>query len=227
MKNRTIYIVALCFIVFNIEAQTKLDSTAVKNQQLINGIKNRINTIENIGNPNDANSTQINELKAKLKVQQDTIAYLKKIIAESTAKYTKNYINSKSNKELNAELNNSAVTVKNLGLCNCVRLFFKPYQTVLNYKEFNSIDSIVSLLHSKPSAKLKIEGHADKSGAEKINVELSKKRVLALKEYLLNTAKVGSDKIITEWHGSAMPNVDATSADSQFLNRRIEIILFD
>ena len=119
MKNKSIILASLCFIVFNGIAQTKADSTAIKNQQLINGIKNRINTIENIGNSNFDCDKQINDLTAKIRLQQDTITKLKKLSdlnkdLASQKKYTNNYINSKSDKELNNELNNNDFVNKNI-----------------------------------------------------------------------------------------------------------------
>ena len=230
MKNKSIILASLCFIVFNGIAQTKADSTAIKNQQLINGIKNRINTIENIGNSNFDCDKQINDLTAKIRLQQDTITKLKKLSdlnkdLASQKKYTNNYINSKSDKELNNELNNNDFVNKNIGSCNCVRLFFKPYQTELNYKEFTQIDSMLNICKSNTNLKLKLVGHADKTGDESINLELSEKRVIALKNYLLNNTNMNAGRVITEWHGSAIPSQDASSSDKQFLNRRIEIML--
>jgi len=104
-------------------------------------------------------------------------------------------------------------------------LFFKPYQTELNYKEFVGVDSIFNICKLNPSAKLKLIGHADKTGDETTNLELSRKRVLALKNYILNNTDISKERIITEWHGSAIPTQDASSSDKQFLNRRVEIML--
>ena len=98
MKNRIVNLLAFCFIIFNLTAQTKVDSTSIKNQQLINGIKNRINTIENIGNPDNNCAKKVNDLTAKVKAQQDTITNLRKELNEqsnkiSLIKYTGKYLN--------------------------------------------------------------------------------------------------------------------------------------
>jgi len=232
MKNRIVNLLAFCFIIFNLTAQTKVDSTSIKNQQLINGIKNRINTIENIGNPDNNCAKKVNDLTAKVKAQQDTITNLRKELNEqsnktSLIKYTGKYLNNKSDKELNNELNNNASVNKDIGSCNCVRLFYKPYQTELNYKEFIQIDSILNICKLNLSYKLKLVGHADKTGDESTNLELSEKRVIALRNYLLKSANLSADRVITEWHGSAIPSQDVASPDKQFLNRRVEIILFE
>ena len=90
---------------------------------------------------------------------------------------------------------------------------------------FPEIDSIANLLNSKPTLKIKLVGHSDKTGTETNNVFLSKSRVDNLKNYYIKEKKISASKIITEWHGSAIPSKDAMDNDKQFLNRRVEIYL--
>ena len=54
-------LLSICFSAFCI-AQTPADSTAIKNQLLIEQLKNRINTIDNIGNGTNAFQKQIDEI---------------------------------------------------------------------------------------------------------------------------------------------------------------------
>lgn len=56
------------------------DSTSIKNQQLIEQLKNRINTIDNIGNGTNAFQKQIDEMKIELARQNDSIVKLLNII---------------------------------------------------------------------------------------------------------------------------------------------------
>ena len=80
MRNN-ILILAICFSTFCI-AQTPTDSTAIKNQLLIEQLKNRINTIDNIGNGTNAFQKQIDEMKVEMRRQNDSIVKLLNIINE-------------------------------------------------------------------------------------------------------------------------------------------------
>lgn len=73
------FIAAICCTTVTI-AQTSSDSTTIKNQQLIEQLKNRINTIDNIGNGTNAFQKQIDEMKIEMARQNDSIVKLLNII---------------------------------------------------------------------------------------------------------------------------------------------------
>jgi uncharacterized coiled-coil protein SlyX len=228
MKS-SFFIALFSLFALQLKSQSTGDSIHTENQQLINSLNNRLTAIENIGNGDNPYVNEIKKLKAQVKIQNDSIEELNRLLAQlkkSPFDKKNGGINEMSDKDLNASLNKSSVTSQQLGACNCFRLFYKPYQTELDFNSFSELDSLVNICKNNSRTKLKIVGHADKSGDEKENRVLSEKRVVALKNYLA-VKGIASDKIIIEWHGSAMPDVDAKDADKQFLNRRAEVIVLN
>ena len=203
-----------------------VDSTIIKNQKLITDLRYRISAIEN---ENNSNITQeLEGLKRKNKRQQDSIVVLNEIIRKInkknlTEKYSQNITVDVN--ELNNDLKNNSFVLSELGNCNCVRLYYKSGQTEIDYSKFKELDSIANICLNNDKYKLKLVGHADKSGSEAVNVNLSRSRVNFLKNYLVTVKKIPSKNIITEWHGSNMPAKDSIKIDYQFLNRRTEVFL--
>jgi outer membrane protein OmpA-like peptidoglycan-associated protein len=240
------FIIAIFFAMVGV-AQTPADSTAIKNQQMIEQLKNRINTIDNIGNGTNAFQKQIDELKVEMARQNDSIVKLLNIINE-LKKYaatsslnnqnTKTYIsrgkndneNIVSSKSLNDndynELNKSeAVYQEYIANCNCLPILYKPYQVELNFKTINSLNEVIKNYESNSKHKIVIVGHADKSGSEQTNMSLSKQRAEKLKSYLIIASdKIKKDDISIEWYGSSKP-IKNLPENKKELNRRTEIIL--
>lgn len=236
---------AICFSVFCF-AQTPIDSTAIKNQELIEQLKNRINTIDNIGNGTNAYQKQIDELKIEVRRQNDSITKLLNIINE-LKKYaaTNNSTNPSSKSVLSVGSNNEGVISSKtlndndynemskadgafqeyMASCNCSPILYKPYQVELNFKTISSLNEIIKNYESNSKHKIVIIGHADKSGSEQTNISLSKQRAEKLKSYLIIASdKIKKEDISIEWHGSSQP-IKNLPDNKKELNRRTEILL--
>ncbi len=238
-------ITAFClFSLGNVKAQ-KDDSTAIKNQQLIEQLKNRINAIDNIGNGTNSFQKQMDELKAELARQNDSITKLLKIITDlkqhAPSNYTPQKVNTKlvlnsendvllsaktlSDKQYNELFKSEAFYREYVSGCNCSAIFYKPYQVELNFKTIAELDQLIKNYESNSNRKITIVGHADKSGDESKNVILSKQRAENLKKYLIIASdKIKKENIIIEWEGSSKP-IQNLPEDKQQLNRRVEISL--
>ena len=202
-------------------AQSNQDSLALKNKILIEQLRQRIAVIEN---PNGI----INELKDKDRKSQDSIKVLNEMLrVANEKKLTEKYKNGKQvdANELNNDLRNNILALSELGDCHCVRIYYNANQTEVNYNSFKELDSIATALTENPSLKLKLVGHADKSGQEQYNMVLSKERVTHLMNYFVSEKKIGEKRIEIEWHGSALPFKDSQDEQKQFLNRRAEVFI--
>jgi outer membrane protein OmpA-like peptidoglycan-associated protein len=74
-----------------------------------------------------------------------------------------------------------------------------------------------------PKLKLKISGHTDSAGDEKLNLKLSQDRADAIKKYLMQEFKVVDDRITSIGLGSAKPIISKEETeDHKQLNRRVE-----
>ena len=79
------------------------------------------------------------------------------------------------------------------------------------------------IISRNPNLYCWIEGHSDLFGADAFNLELSKRRSAAVKEYLTGTLRLKADKIATRGFGESKPMVLAGTVDEQAPNRRVEI----
>lgn len=82
---------------------------------------------------------------------------------------------------------------------------------------------LVFLMDRNPGLYCWIEGHTDLVGGDEFNLNLSIKRAEAVKGYLVNSAKMDPEKIVTRGFGRYEPIVITGTADDQAANRRVEI----
>lgn len=198
---RYIYVlIGTCFLLI---AKSQTDSTAIKNKQLIEDLKYRLNTIDNIGKSKTTTELELETLKLLVKQQNDSIV------------------------KLNALLNNHAISgnstvamLNNIKYgCNCEVLLYNPYQVELRYERIINWDSIISLSQHKT---IYIVGHADKSGKESKNQALSRSRAEKVKNYLVKFKNISPEKIKLKWFGSSMPIANLNECHKD-INRRVEI----
>ena len=98
---------------------------------------------------------------------------------------------------------------------------FATGSAVLTSKSKVELTKVVRALTDMPTLKLNIDGHADNTGSDKINMTLSTKRANSVKTYLIGK-KVSADRLIATGFGSAQPiDTNDTKAGRQN-NRRVE-----
>ncbi|MFK5971922.1 MAG: OmpA family protein [Flavobacteriaceae bacterium] len=86
------------------------------------------------------------------------------------------------------------------------------------------IRQIYQVLQQEADMKLKIIGHTDSDGDDKVNQQLSKKRADAVKNALVSIYKVSEDRLQTAGKGESEPVGDNTTTDGKAQNRRVEFI---
>lgn len=79
------------------------------------------------------------------------------------------------------------------------------------------------LMDRNPGLYCWIEGHTDLIGGDSYNLELSKRRASAVKEYLVESLRMDDGKIIPRGFGRSRPIIMEGDADAQSPNRRVEI----
>jgi OOP family OmpA-OmpF porin len=86
-----------------------------------------------------------------------------------------------------------------------------------------TLAQIAALLKAKPDWKLRVEGHTDNVGKAKDNLELSKKRAAAVKDFLVKKLGVATARLTSEGFGDAKP-LDSNETDAgKARNRRVEL----
>ena len=85
-------------------------------------------------------------------------------------------------------------------------------------------DDFVGLMRMNPNLKLKVIGHTDNVGKERINLRVSRARAQSVKDYLVAQG-IDKGRIIAEGVGAAEPIVPNDTAANRAKNRRVELIV--
>jgi outer membrane protein OmpA-like peptidoglycan-associated protein len=102
-------------------------------------------------------------------------------------------------------------------------LLFDYNSPVLRESARVSMLKVARLLDLNPEMFCIIDGHTDMFGGEEFNVELSRKRAEAVRDYLMGPLRLSTARIIVRGRGKAEPLVKSGSVEEQALNRRVEI----
>jgi len=106
-------------------------------------------------------------------------------------------------------------------------LEFETGKSIIRTSSFISLDELVSVLKKRSEFKLSLTGHTDNVGKPESNLNLSKNRTLAVKDYLVKKG-VEPNRIRTEWFGQTKPIAPNTTPEGRQQNRRVEMnIVFD
>ncbi len=79
------------------------------------------------------------------------------------------------------------------------------------------------LIDKNPVLYCWIEGHSDLIGGAEFNLELSRKRAAAVKDYLVTSMRMEPERIISRGFGKSKPLVIGGTPEEQAPNRRVEI----
>lgn len=103
-------------------------------------------------------------------------------------------------------------------------VYFDHGTASISDKYYDFILETAELIYELPGYKVYIKGHTDSIASAKINMELSKRRVLAVRKILTDN-KVDKNKIKISWYGETMPVSTNITAVGRSENRRVNIIL--
>ncbi|MBS1661206.1 MAG: OmpA family protein [Bacteroidetes bacterium] len=103
-------------------------------------------------------------------------------------------------------------------------ILFDANSAVIRPESAGVLKEIGTALKENPSFKVRIIGHTSSDGDDAANLELSKKRAAAVKDFLGNEWKIDGDRIETEGKGETAPIADNKTKDGRAQNRRVEFI---
>lgn len=101
-------------------------------------------------------------------------------------------------------------------------IFFEQSKPKILPESYPELNRLVQLLKQNPSIHIVIEGHTDNVGDLNANIELSKKRALGIKEYLVYNG-IDKNRIETAGYGPTKPLNDNATEEKRRANRRVEI----
>jgi len=91
---------------------------------------------------------------------------------------------------------------------------------------FPALNELAELMKQHPEWKLRIAGHTDSAGEEDYNMQLSKDRAEAVRNYL---ARQGIElrRFVVEWFGEKRPIASNETKEGKQLNRRVELEILE
>lgn len=100
-------------------------------------------------------------------------------------------------------------------------VFFAQSQSELLPESFPELNRLVKIMKDNPTIEIELDGHTDSQGNPQSNLELSEKRVEAVKQYLVSKG-VAARRITGRGFGGSQPIAPSTSEENRQLNRRVE-----
>ncbi len=91
-------------------------------------------------------------------------------------------------------------------------------------ESYGTLKEIANVLTENPTVKVKIIGHTDSDGEDAANLELSKKRSLAVKEALAKEFSIDGSRMETDGKGESLPSDKNDTAAGKANNRRVEFV---
>jgi OmpA-OmpF porin, OOP family len=101
-------------------------------------------------------------------------------------------------------------------------LLFEQGQALIDSNSYPELDQVVQMMNANEKIQIQLEGHTDSQGNPQANLELSQKRVEAVKKYLVSKG-IARDRIKTKAFGGSKPVSNESSPEARSRNRRVEM----
>jgi outer membrane protein OmpA-like peptidoglycan-associated protein len=101
-------------------------------------------------------------------------------------------------------------------------VFFERDKAAITPEAATILDSAIAAYDKCDNAPITLAGHADRSGSDKLNMSLSRRRNASVRAYLTGHGVAGA-AIISQAFGETAPRVPTSDGVSEAQNRRVEI----
>lgn len=103
-------------------------------------------------------------------------------------------------------------------------IFFDFDQVTLRAESYSELDRIAKMMTERSTMTIEIDGHADATGPEQYNLELSKRRAAAVQKYVVGKG-VDASRVTIAFFGESKPVVPNTTKENRRKNRRVEFVI--
>ncbi len=118
-----------------------------------------------------------------------------------------------------------SVTEKAVEIAAADGVFFDFNKADIKPEYNEKLDKLGKIMEENTNARLVLAGYTDGKGSEGYNLELSKRRAEAVRDYLLGKFKIDKDRITLHWYGKADPIASNQTPEGRAKNRRVVGIL--
>jgi outer membrane protein OmpA-like peptidoglycan-associated protein len=112
--------------------------------------------------------------------------------------------------------------VKNNARAIINNIFFDFNKYRLKKESYPELDRLSKFIRSNPAYRIQIDGHTDNIGTDEYNLELSKRRAEAVKDYLVSNG-IPKENFVIMGYGSSVPISGNETDTGRAKNRRVEI----
>jgi outer membrane protein OmpA-like peptidoglycan-associated protein len=91
-------------------------------------------------------------------------------------------------------------------------------------ESYATVKEIAQVLKENPADKIKIVGHTDSDGDDALNMDLSKRRAISVKNELIKTYGIETIRLETDGKGESVPLAPNDNILNKAKNRRVEFI---
>jgi outer membrane protein OmpA-like peptidoglycan-associated protein len=103
-------------------------------------------------------------------------------------------------------------------------IYFDVNKDVVKPESNGTLKEIAAVLTENPDVRIKIVGHTDSDGADAANLDLSKRRSVAVKNELVKSFAIDASRIETDGKGETVPVAANDVPANKAMNRRVEFI---
>lgn len=125
-------------------------------------------------------------------------------------------------KEINRDLFLVPIEVGEIVRLN--NIFFDFAKATLRDESIPELDRVVAILINNPSMEIQMAGHTDNVGSDDANLQLSRERAKAVKEYIVSKG-IKESRIISKGFGKTKPVSTNETEEGKQLNRRVEFTI--
>jgi outer membrane protein OmpA-like peptidoglycan-associated protein len=102
--------------------------------------------------------------------------------------------------------------------------FARNMDRIIGPQSFAILNSIASVLKSRPAVKVRIEGHTDSVGSAQVNRSLSERRANSVTNYLIKQG-IEPDRLEAVGYGPDRPIAANQTLEGRAANRRVEFVI--
>jgi len=103
---------------------------------------------------------------------------------------------------------------------------FESNSAKLRIESFPILIHAIQFFNENSNAKVEIQGHTDNVGSENHNQELSERRAITIRDFLVAKG-IDPNRLTIKGYGESVPIADNNNQEGRAINRRIEFKIFD
>jgi len=106
-----------------------------------------------------------------------------------------------------------------------VGLTFPSAKATIEQQSFGLLTKVRDAINSFPESTISVLGNTDSHGGDEQNLQLSKDRAEAVKQYLLANTNLNASRIEVIGYGESKPIASNETAAGRAANRRVEVVI--